>query len=941
MRSPAEPFKVFLSSTEEDLGDYIAVARDVINAEPGFVCDHFKRWPATGRPSVPTCIERVGECQALVVIVAHRYGWIPSCEEGGDGHRSITRIEVDTARKRVMLVLPFLVDPGYDWPEIYRESEQRPRQLLQEFRKELSSTAVRIFTSPESLRIALADSVPVLRKEASAQPPRSPTSGGDPFVYGMPTQGFYNHFTDRTAMLRRLVEVLTGGAHRGVVILGRSGYGKSALANRAVETLGKGSVDGIIHLASESHHDITLLNVFTATMEAVGRSRMAYEGSWRAFSRDIPALVEQLLACFGERRLLFVFDGFESKLDDAGRVVDKGLGELLRAFLAGGHRCKIVMTSCSYVSVPADDLPSLLVIRLDRGLDPDEALVLVKELMTSSGRADFSDTQLRTFIDRVDGVPFLLKRLFELWCGDPLLEIEGATVHEEILSTLIDRAHSRLSVHGRRILHALSVFDEPVGEDAVACVLEPFLTQPLKVGLAEALRAGFVDRVRGTPHFSMHRLDKEAGYRDIARSGDYDAATLHRRAAEFYGRAFQERDHWYQWESRDELLPSLRMFQQLRKAGDDAAAAQSMSISKVEFLNWTGHVTEVRGLFEGLNVGTRPSRALLIQKYALTDALAVLGPFEMALSAFDPVVAMAHELGDSGTEAAALYEAGLAARYCGDSKGSVDRMVRALALVREAGDEERLTYYRFGYSLACTYAGRYADAIREGLEQIAFGEARKDAYFLARGDACLCLPLYLLGMARPASERARRCAEVFSESRHRYHVGFAENVRGLALLEIGQPESSREAFLRALENARTEVQPRVTCLAQFNLAWLHYVQGQLADAKIRADEAKEAFVSSSPGDVEAADALRQVVASAERTDPEGEARALWQLVQGAKTNVDLVRRPRVAERASEVARSAGLPRIVEAADRFLADDRAVVGAMMRSLGPTLMARLED
>src|SRR5205823_6468611 len=107
---PSMPsFKLFISSTDADLRDYIAVARDVIEAHEGFAWDQFQRWPSTGRPPVSICKQRVQKADAVIVIVADRYGWIPSIEENGDGRSSITRIEVETAHLHLKPVLPFVV----------------------------------------------------------------------------------------------------------------------------------------------------------------------------------------------------------------------------------------------------------------------------------------------------------------------------------------------------------------------------------------------------------------------------------------------------------------------------------------------------------------------------------------------------------------------------------------------------------------------------------------------------------------------------------------------------------------------------------------------------------------------------------------------------------------------------------------------------------------
>ena len=69
------------------------------------------------RPGMPLkeCCESVEGCDALVVIVAHRYGWVPTADEGGDGTKSITWHEVDAALCAKKPVFAFFVDETGAW----------------------------------------------------------------------------------------------------------------------------------------------------------------------------------------------------------------------------------------------------------------------------------------------------------------------------------------------------------------------------------------------------------------------------------------------------------------------------------------------------------------------------------------------------------------------------------------------------------------------------------------------------------------------------------------------------------------------------------------------------------------------------------------------------------------------------------------------------------
>jgi len=112
--------KVFISSTESDLGE---ARREALDAalKAGLHPVMFEHWPASGR-RVPleACREAVLSCDLVVVIVAHRYGWVPPDQAAGD-YKSITRLECEWAAGAGKEVIAFLIDEQAPWPADLRE----------------------------------------------------------------------------------------------------------------------------------------------------------------------------------------------------------------------------------------------------------------------------------------------------------------------------------------------------------------------------------------------------------------------------------------------------------------------------------------------------------------------------------------------------------------------------------------------------------------------------------------------------------------------------------------------------------------------------------------------------------------------------------------------------------------------------------------------------
>ncbi|MFL6464929.1 MAG: DUF4062 domain-containing protein [Bryobacteraceae bacterium] len=163
---------VFISSTAEDLKDYREVARDgAISA--GFHPQMMEYSVASGKkPPLKKCLDDVAGSNVLVVIAAHRYGWVPPDQAAGEC-RSITWLECLEAERCGKEILAFLIDKNHQWPtelrEAYRIMEavqkgekadlellqevQRNTAQLEEFKSWLNSRGTRAaFTTREDLR---------------------------------------------------------------------------------------------------------------------------------------------------------------------------------------------------------------------------------------------------------------------------------------------------------------------------------------------------------------------------------------------------------------------------------------------------------------------------------------------------------------------------------------------------------------------------------------------------------------------------------------------------------------------------------------------------------------------------------------------------------------------------------------------------------------------
>ena len=110
---------VFISSTCEDLERtrHRDAARDAALGA-GFYPEMQEYWAARDNRPLKECLARVDQADVLVVIVAHRFGWVPPDQLEKDPHqrKSITWLECEQAAGCDKEVLAFLLDEGQDWP---------------------------------------------------------------------------------------------------------------------------------------------------------------------------------------------------------------------------------------------------------------------------------------------------------------------------------------------------------------------------------------------------------------------------------------------------------------------------------------------------------------------------------------------------------------------------------------------------------------------------------------------------------------------------------------------------------------------------------------------------------------------------------------------------------------------------------------------------------
>lgn len=143
-RSTRFNLRVFISSTFSDLEEYRQAAFEAIQSL-GAHGDDMIFWSADERSGTQLSIDRVRQCDVVVLLLAHRYGYVAEGSTLG-----VTELEYQTAREADIPVLAFFLDESVPWPPERVEWERI--ENLKAFKQRVEKETTRkVFRSTDDL----------------------------------------------------------------------------------------------------------------------------------------------------------------------------------------------------------------------------------------------------------------------------------------------------------------------------------------------------------------------------------------------------------------------------------------------------------------------------------------------------------------------------------------------------------------------------------------------------------------------------------------------------------------------------------------------------------------------------------------------------------------------------------------------------------------------
>jgi tetratricopeptide (TPR) repeat protein len=514
--------RIFISSTAIDLTGYRDKVRDAVLRLENLPIA-METFSALGGPPASACMRMAAEGDAVVCIVAHRDGYVPPAELGGDGERSITWLEVDAAKRAGKPVFAFLVDPKAVWTDVKEEDRLagepdktdeifKAVQKLEEFKAYLGRECARqTFTSAEELAKLVAISL------ANATPRATARVWTPLFCHALqPAQ----HFRGRAAKLQELKDWVQSPVtpDRVLSVVAAGGTGKTALVNKALREATLSGRAGVFvwSFYEDSHTDAFL--------------RAAY--LYFTGEQDAPAggMLERLqLALSGDAPHVLVLDGLErvqSEGDRArrGELEDLQLKRLMRALSGGVGNTRALATSrfpltdlenwtgAGHRAITLDDLelPVALDVLRAWGVKGDDAALarLIEPLNIGGFYHALSIAVLGSYLGNFAG-------------GDPnrapkfsLSEVEDSDDPKaRKLYRILEQYAKALTPVERDLLARLSLFPRGVQVELLGWIVQSGgAVAGALIGLSDRELVRVLERLRALGLVFRYEIDRQTGY---------------------------------------------------------------------------------------------------------------------------------------------------------------------------------------------------------------------------------------------------------------------------------------------------------------------------------------------------------------------------------------------------------------------------------------------
>lgn len=685
------------------------------------------------------------ELRTLCFDLGLDYDSLPAQGKAGKAREIVAQVERDGAIARLIEQCR-LLRPNVPWIDVSADADER------------------------DLQIALEEERPRKQKQSDQCRTR---------VVNLRPLDVRDSFRNRLREMAELAGFLSDSSVRLVIVVGRSGMGKSALVSRAFEHIEaeianlESDVDGVIYLSARAT-GISLEKLFADISRVLDKEQAASLAAMWKSQAAIAGRVQFLLAALRQGSYLIVLDNVEDLLTSDGIIQDEGVRLFLEMCLVQEHGVRLVITSCEDLTLPDAGYRRSRWIRLNEGLSVNEAVDLLRALDSDGecGIRDASAQLLNEAAEKVHGIPRALERIVGFLRQDRTLILQQllddpVLFGAEVVESLVAEGYERLDQDGKRAMAALAVFDRAVPLVAVPFLLSPFVPD---LNVASTLRRlvhnYFVTYRQSTGTYELHPLDRayvygqlpspEKSVCEVAAGGaeEFDRGRLEMRAADYYGMLRKPEN---QWLALEDVEPLLFEIEHCLRAECFERAARIMDQVDRRYLQVWGFYDLARKLRGRLEGHLDDPRLRLNNWKGLAEVHRALGEAGLAIEFDRKALALARELTDRQMERILLDNLGYDHFVLGD-------VHRAIALAQEALVIQRSLPNNVTIGQTLQNLGQYYSTIGRFEESSAYLEdalrAAKEANDVRLEGNCLGN----LGRTREALADTTRAIDLFGQA---------------------------------------------------------------------------------------------------------------------------------------------------------------------------------
>jgi len=815
----SQRFRVFVSSTTEDLQEYRHRVCEVIKncGHKPLTMDDFQARAA--RP-IDTCLAEVGGCDMYVGLVGFRYGDIPYGRT-----KSFIHLEYEAAKDIPRYV--FLAqEKGWS---LDRADPDRTR--VDEFRRTLcEEETIKFFTTADDLASKVKEAI--LRR-------RQVRDVFDPL----------RCFLDRASEAELAKECLRGSEFTFTCIVGRGGYGKTALVSKVCSEM-QDEIDGIVYLRCRGGPKPSLEQIFRDFGELLGNeAQQELLDVCNAPGFSVEDKTHLLIEKLGNRKYVYAFDNLEAIMDGDGVIVDREVCEFVEVLLTTttSHNLKLIASSRVRPFVMPPATLTTRVIPLEKGLPEDDAISLLHKLDrdNSTGLQEADRGTLVEITKKCQCLPRALQLVFAVLQKHPAsmswrdLLNNDKLFGDEVIQNLLREHYQSLTEDESRVAEALAILEGPVTKEVIAGVVKRvFPSINVSDSLDRLWRCGTVTRMKNGS-LALQALDQQYVVGQIRRRGDSDDFGLiswHGHAADYYKEASKPPE---QRKSQEDIQPVLEEIRHRTLAQDFAEAAELIdTIDDAHLFPW-GHFRTLVSIREPLVGKIKEPKHIQQNLGRLGNVYRLLGKRDEAISRLNEAIQIAeckgygegqsewlaylgHAHADSAhfVEAYAAYEKGIAVAKAAGAKRNEAESVGGMAILcRQTGKiEKAIEYYEQALvldkelkddRLLCKHTGNLACAY------VALGDCEK----------AKCLFEEALGMAKKLGFNQALAFDHFDMSR--------------ACLQLEEFEEAKSHCKESLKTCETTGEKRCIAYTLNGLGQVVHHQGNLQEAKGYYEQALE------------------------------------------------------------------------------------------------------